>query len=125
MGEGIIGLLIILNSTFLFIVGTIHFLNKIKSIRYNDKTKDKTDKITREFAIGIFSGLIVFILTFGASKLNFGEINLNSFKDLIISSLGGLVSLTFQITLIVLITSWATYSFLKIFTEKDSQSPTP
>lgn len=113
------GLLFISTLTLLSLISIVHYSRKIRGLKQINEVK--SDRITNDLTIGISSGLIVFLFTFAAEKLNLGSnLNLTSFKDFIISLLGSLISLFFQITLIIAIVSWAMYQFLKISLKEHS-----
>jgi len=76
----------------------------LKQVNLNELEKRRN--ITTDFIIGIGSGLVVFVLGWFADNLTFSNIKLNSISELLFSIFTGMISLLFQISILLALISW-------------------
>ena len=74
--------------------------------KLNIKELENNRNIITDFAIGISSGLVVFVLGWFANNMNFPKMNFNSIIEFLYSVFTGLISLIFQVSIIFALISW-------------------
>ena len=104
--------LVVFSIDLLIILGIIWFYENIAKIKIRDREKAKN--LRANFSIGIVSGLVVYILSFVAGKLNFMQINwTNSWTDIAVKIFSSISALFLQLGIATLLCFWVIYWFFK------------
>ncbi len=100
-------LVVLLFNLIIVVLCWIAIINNYENLRkLKNKINSNNQTIKNSFAIGIGSGLVVFLLSLFAEKISFYPANFNSLIDFIYSLFIGVINLLFQISIIIALISW-------------------
>ncbi|MCA9488096.1 MAG: hypothetical protein KC516_04000 [Nanoarchaeota archaeon] len=115
----IMGNLFVFNIFLLAIIISMNYFKKIKKLKQRRGKQFRI--VSRELAIGISSGLIVFILSYTATKFNIPNLELKGNLVTIIQNIfSGIFSIIFQTAIIIALLLWAAYEFTEGLTKNNN-----